>query len=252
MKALMLAAMGAAALAGQDIYERGAEVFRRSCAQGYCHGTAGAQGRAPRLTGRNYEQGVVAKIVRDGVPNTGMPGFRNQLGAEQLEAVVAYVVRISGGNYVAGAGGGGVTAAAMPVEAAKGKALFFDATRGVKRCGTCHAVEGMGTPVGPNLAVGATAEEAVTIAAIRRGRGAGLRLARVDGEAPFAALVVEQTREAIRLYDLTAIPPVLRTIAKGEVQLSGGAQWAHSAAVDNYTDEELRLINQYLRWLAAQ
>jgi hypothetical protein len=110
MRLAALFALAACSLAAQDIYQRGAEVFKKSCAQGYCHGTAGAQGRAPKLTGRNFDQPAVAKIIYDGVPNTGMPGFKNQLAPEPLEAVIAYVVKISGGNYVPGASSASFTA----------------------------------------------------------------------------------------------------------------------------------------------
>ncbi|MBL8294284.1 MAG: c-type cytochrome [Bryobacterales bacterium] len=252
MKLAALFTLAACSLAAQDIYQRGAEVFKKSCAQGYCHGTAGAQGRAPELTGQNFNQAAVAKIIYDGVPNTGMPGFKNQLAAGPLEAVIAYVVKISGGNYVPGASSATFTpAAAMPADAARGKALFFDAVRGVHRCGTCHSLEGMGTAVGPNLAT-VSAPDSVTVAAIRKGRGVGIRLATVAGEAPFPVLVMEQTAGSFRLFDLSANPPVLRTIPKGEVTLSGGAVWLHSDSVRNYTDQELAPISAYLRWLAAQ
>jgi len=252
MRLAVLVALAAGSLTAQDIYQRGAEVFRKSCAQGYCHGTAGAQGRAPKLTGRSFDQPAVARIIYDGVPNTGMPGFKNQLAAEPLEAVVAYVVKISGGSYVPGASAASFTpAAAMPAAEARGKALFFDAVRGVYRCGTCHSLEGIGTAVGPNLAT-SNAPDSITVAAIRRGRGAGIRLAAVAGEPPFPALVMEQTAGSFRLFDLSALPPVLRTIPKGDVTLSGNAVWSHSDSVRNYSDGELVAINAYLRWLAAQ
>lgn len=252
MKSAVVFSFAVCSLVAQDIYERGAGVFKKSCAQGYCHGTAGAQGRAPKLTGRSFDQPAVARIIHEGVPDTGMPGFRNQLAAGPLEAVIAYVVKISGGNYVPGASAASFTpAAALPADAARGKALFFDATRGVNRCGTCHALEGMGTAVGPNLAA-ASAADNVTAAAIRKGRGVGIRLARVAGEPPFPALVMDQSAGSFRLFDLTVVPPVLRTVPKGDVTLSGGAAWMHSDAVRNYSGQELAPISAYLRWLAAQ
>lgn len=252
MRLAALVALTACSLTAQDIYQRGAEVFRKSCAQGYCHGTAGAQGRAPKLTGRNFDQPAVARIIYEGVPNTGMPGFKNQLAPEPLEAVIAYVVEISGGNYVPGASAATFTpTAAMPADAARGKALFFDAVRGVNRCGTCHSLEGMGTAVGPNLGT-ASAPDSVTVAVIRKGRGVGIRLATVAGEQPFPALVMEQTADSFRIFDLSATPPVLRTVPKGDLTLSGGAVWLHSDSVRNYSDNELVAISAYLRWLAAQ
>lgn len=249
MNRLLLCSLLASAAFGQDIYQRGSAVFRKSCAQGYCHGSAGAQGRAPRLTGQNYAEANVTKIVSDGVPNTGMPAFRNILPAAELNAVIAYVVKISGGNYVGLAQS--ASAKEMPSDAKRGKALFFDPDRGIKRCGTCHLVDGMGIAVGPNLATGAGAATDVTVAAIRRGSPAAVRKAQMGGQS-FPALVVEQGKDFMRIYDLSALPPVLLSVTKGDVQLSGGSSWKHGDAVKNYTDQELSAINAYLRWLATQ
>ena len=67
MKTLLLAAISATAMvAQQDPYEDGAKVFKLTCAQGYCHGSGGTQGRAPKLIGQNYEAAAVRKIVESG------------------------------------------------------------------------------------------------------------------------------------------------------------------------------------------
>ena len=244
----LLAAGSVGSLAGQDP-EQGGQVFRASCAQGYCHGSGGTQGRAPKLVGRNYDGAVAAKIINDGVANTGMPGFKQRLTTKQLNDVIAYVVKISGGDLktlTASTGGG--AAAGLTAQAAKGKDLFFDAQRGANRCGTCHAVEGMGTAIGPNLA----ASGPQTAASIRQGKAAAIRLAKLaGGTESFPALVIEQG-EWMKLYDLGAVPPVLRTLAKGGVSFSGGSGWKHAEATRNYTDADLKAITDYLAWAAKQ
>lgn len=229
--------------------EQGAQVFRAGCAQGYCHGSGGTQGRAPKLLGRNYDGPTATKIIHDGVPNTGMPAFKQRLNARQLDDVIAYVVKISGGDLkTLKASAAGASAIGLPTLEAKGKDAFFDAQRGVKRCGTCHAVEGMGTAIGPNL----SASGPHAPSAIRHGKPAAIRLARLSssGES-FPALVIEQG-EWMKLYDLGALPPVLRTVAKSEISLSGGSSWKHSEATKNYTDTELAAIAGYLAWAAKQ
>jgi mono/diheme cytochrome c family protein len=237
-----------AALAAQDLAEQGARVFRASCAQGYCHGAGGTQGRAPKLIGRMYEQAAVEKIIASGVPNTGMPGFRNQLPADQFEAVLAYVLKISGGTYTASTSG---TAAAqtmpMPADAKQGREHFFDAVRGIHRCSTCHAVEGMGNAIGPNLVTPAPGDAAF----IRNGKPAAVRLATHSSGDKFPALVVQQG-EWTKVYDLTTPPPVLRTFAKGEVTFGGNSPWSHANAVKGYSDPQLEQVAAYLRWLATQ
>jgi len=241
----LLAILGTAA--AQDLFEEGAKVFRQTCAQGYCHGSGGTQGRAPKLIGRAYEAEAVMKIIREGVPNTGMPAFADRLDQTRLEAVTAYVIRISGGDASRMVrGGGGQSAETMPAEARRGRGLFTDPLRGVRRCNTCHVLESMGTAVGPNLASVASTPDA---AAIRAVKAPSVRSA-IVGNDRFPALVVEQADPFQRIYDLSVLPPVLRTLGKGEVSFSGGANWSHASAIENYSDADLAAIAAYLRWIA--
>ncbi|MFN7925163.1 MAG: c-type cytochrome [Bryobacteraceae bacterium] len=247
MRLLIISLLAAAVANAQDVFEQGAKVFQTTCAQGYCHGSGGTQGRAPKLIGRVYEGAAALKIIRDGVPNTGMPGFADRLNSAQLNAVTAYVVKISGGDasHLGAAMGAASAREEMPTDARKGKELFHDAVRGVKRCNTCHTVEGFGIAIGPNLASGGAHDAA----AIRNGKPATIRMATV-GSDRFPALVVEQQGDWRKVYDLSAIPPVLRTLNKSEVTFSGDSTWRHAKVVENYNDDELRAIAAYLRWVA--
>jgi len=241
MRGLALLACWALAIPAQD----GAEVFRATCAQGYCHGAAGTQGRAPRLIGRNYDPAFVVKVVSEGVPNTGMPGFRNSLDTARLNAVIAYVVRISGGDLSKLPAAAGGSAPSVPADVKRGRELFQDAVRGFQRCNTCHVMEGMGTPVGPNAAGSHDVES------IRNGKPAAVRRAIVKPGDSFAALTVETKQDWVKLYDLSALPPVLRTLRKADLSFADGADWRHSKVVANYTDAELASIAAYLRWAAS-
>jgi mono/diheme cytochrome c family protein len=227
--------------------ERGAQVFRITCAQGYCHGSGGTQGRAPKLIGRNFDGPLVAKVVSDGIANTGMPGFRQRLPGTQLDDVVAYVVKISGGDMSTLRATGGAAHASIPAAAVQGKALFFDALLSVDRCSTCHLLEGVGTAVGPNLASGGPH----TASAIRQGKPGSVRLATLQSGEKFPALVVEQG-DWVKLYDLGGNPPVLRTVAKGEASFSGGSTWSHAQATKRYSDTGLAAIAEYLNYIAKQ
>ena len=228
-------------------FELGAQTFRATCAQGYCHGSSGAQGRAPKLIGRNFDGPATAKIVGDGVANTGMPGFKQRLNASQLDDVVAYVVKISGGDLSTLKASAGGARAGMTEAAAKGKSLFLDPLRSVDRCGTCHALEGTGSAIGPNLA----ASGPHTAASIREGNPASIRQASLKTGEKFAALVVEQG-DWLKVYDLGANPPVLRTLAKGEAAFGSGATWRHADVTKRYSDAELGGIADYLTWAGKQ
>jgi mono/diheme cytochrome c family protein len=229
------------ALHAQD--DLGARVFLHTCAQGYCHGAAGQQGRAPKLLGRAYDPAAAMSIIADGIGNTGMPGFKERLTAAELTAVVAYVVKISGGDaskQVTAA----ATTAAKPVsaDAKRGRELFFDATRGVNRCGTCHALDGLGLAIGPNLASGAKYD----LAAIRRGRPASVMQASINGGDSFPALIVERNKETMRVYDLSAVPPPLRVLTTPDVGLRTATNWSHATFLKGYTEAELKTV---IAWL---
>jgi mono/diheme cytochrome c family protein len=233
----------AACLAAVAQSPEGAKIFRQSCAVGYCHGSAGTAGRAPALVDRRFPADHVLKVVRDGMPATGMPGWKDRLSAGELNAVVAYVVHVSGGTGQAMAGA--TASASIPAAAKRGRDLFFDPVRAT-RCATCHALEGKGTAVGPNLAAGAP-----NVQLIRTGKPAAVRQARAGSDA-FPALLVEQKDDWTRVYDLTVAPPVLRTLAKSDLTWSSGASWKHSTAVASYSDADLQAIAGYLQWLSTR
>lgn len=229
--------------AQSPLVKRGAEIFRTTCGVAYCHGAAGTAGRAPRLAGRAFVAGDLFAVILDGRPGTGMPGFKQQLKSEDIEAVTQYILSL------AGAAGGTATAPKpvareLPPSAQKGRALFFDAVR-MGGCGKCHELDDRGSPVGPNLA-------ALTLAQIPNLRaGSHTRVvtaAPVDG-APFAALVVEHTPERIQVYDLDSPLPVLRTFQAAQVRITPGSTWSHATAVQDYSETDLEAISGYLAWL---
>jgi len=236
-----------ALLRAQADGDPGARVYRISCSVGYCHGSAGHPGRAPALAGRKLDPAYVMKATRDGLPGTGMPGWKDRLTPAELEAVVAYVSRISGSAGEALPASAPAAAAPMPPAAARGKQFFFDAVRGV-RCGTCHALEGIGTPAGPNLAALPPAYDF----SFRRGGAGIVRRASLAGRDSFPALLVEEKDGVLKLYDLTTAPPVLRTVPAGSVSWSAEPQWRHARAVQHYSDQELQAVAGYLRWLSAR
>lgn len=245
MKRIFCWIAAAAAALAQDA---GQTVFNKSCAVGYCHGSGGTAGRAPKLTGRNYEHQFVWKVTRDGIPNTGMPGWKDRLNASDLDAVIAYVVRISGGKLDPKlAGGSAASGPTLPAAARRGKELFFDAVRGEARCSTCHALDELGIAIGPNLLSSGQFDRNT----LRNGRPAAVRLAKAGAES-FSALIVEQRANETVVFDLALPLPVLRTFAKGEVAFSGGANWRHANATARYSDDELDSISAYLQWMAGR
>jgi len=229
----------------QDMIGRGADVFGKSCATGYCHGAKGGSGStAPRLAARGFSEEYILQTISRGIPGTAMPAFGSVLPREELVAVIAYVDSLNGitpRNPAPEA----EPEKKLPPEAARGRELFFDSLRGFGRCSTCHQVDGFGVPAAsPMVVIPADA------AALRRLATPHVETATVAGES-FPALVVSQGKNQTKLYDLTAPPPVLRTLAPASVTLKQASDWQHASVLSVYSDAELQAILAYVRTAVA-
>jgi cytochrome c oxidase cbb3-type subunit III len=99
---------------------------------------------APRIQGLSEQQ--LEKIVRDGIPAAGMPGFGSKLRDKQLAEVLQYLRVLQGKGRTA----------ALPGDPARGREIFF----GSARCGGCHMIAGQGGFIGADLsAYGANHDE---------------------------------------------------------------------------------------------
>ena len=148
MRTIILALLAAGSLAAQheltekkytktDI-EIGNRLYIANCI--YCHGPDGDQiagidfshGKFPRA--RTDED--VVKILRNGIPGTGMPA--QTMAEPQVRNIVAYLRTLpvaEGQTLPAGA------------DAARGKAIF----EGKGQCRNCHQAEATGSHFGPDL-----------------------------------------------------------------------------------------------------
>jgi mono/diheme cytochrome c family protein len=240
---------------------RGDQLFAQGCAVGYCHGTAGAAARSPRLRGRTFEREYLVKVIRDGIPNSAMPAWGDRLVDEEIAALVAYI------QSLATATGEGPapseTASLAPPtavgetdltpEVRQGRELYYDPQR-LQRCSNCHRLQGMGTPVGVDLAklskqqLAADAVNSLRYGRPRRVRGVVLK----DGDR-FPAVVVERGAVETRVYDLKGVPPVLRSLQNAEIQsIQQQSGWRHARAVQGYTTEELKAVWAFVNWAAQR
>jgi mono/diheme cytochrome c family protein len=245
MTRLTLVCLLPALASAQDMIGRGADIFAKSCATGYCHGPKGGSGStAPRLAARGFSEDYISQTIRRGVPGSAMPAFGDVLPRQELVAVIAYVDSLNGitpRNTAPEA----EPEKKLPPEAAQGRELFFDSLRGFGRCSTCHQVDGFGIPVASPIAkIPADAAE------LRQLATPHVETATVAGES-FPTLLVSQGKNQTKLYDLTSAPPVLRTCAPGAVTLKEGSDWRHASALSTYTDSDLQSILAFLRAAAA-
>jgi len=119
--------------------DSGERLFASTCAR--CHGLDGRGGEhgpniATRSEVRRWSDAQLYRLVHDGRPQAGMPGFAF-IGAEQVKAVVGWVRALQGRADTASAAG----------NAEKGRALFF----GKAQCSACHSVAGQGGLLAPDL-----------------------------------------------------------------------------------------------------
>lgn len=144
---VLLPAAGAAQERGDAVIEiaspaRAESLYRAHC--GRCHGVQGLGGEGPELARlvlpRIADQSQLERVIRFGIPGTGMPGARATVLDDDAVSLVAGYVRWMGAQTTAD--GSGVTG-----NAARGHDLF----RTAGDCVSCHIVAGRGTAVGPEL-----------------------------------------------------------------------------------------------------
>jgi len=224
----------------------GEKIFAQSCATGYCHGARGAPAGAPRLVGRGFDQAYITTTILRGVPGTAMPAFGTTLPRADLIAVIEYVARLNGLTNISinlgpGPGASGPAEPALSPEAERGRALFFDALRGFARCSTCHEVNGVGIPVATPIS-----KIPADAGAVRALSAPDVHTATVEGE-KMPALIVSQGKMRSQFYDLTAVPPVLRTVDSAALKIAEGSTWRHDSVIGSYNDAQLNSILAFLR-----
>lgn len=227
----------------------GRTLFARSCSVGYCHGAEGRAGGGPRLRGKPWEPGYLYRVTAEGIPRSSMPGWKEKLSQDEIWSVVAYVMSLSdpeqsGAAEVASATApvpgesapepgqttdlpeslseGGKARAGLTAEPDKGRELFFDAADDLN-CAQCHRTRGMGAEVGPDLSgladrpVRQILRDIVLPGARLSSQPALFELTTVAGERLMVLKAGEQEHR-IRFYDVTALPPVRRTLRRDQVE----------------------------------
>ena len=248
-------------LSSPELIADGSAMFAQNCAVGYCHGSEGRSARGPALRDRVWEPRELYRITADGLPGTSMPGWNGILADRDVWAVAAYVLSLSS-EPPAGAGAvielgtaeARSASADLSAEALRGKELFFDLTR-QRRCGVCHRLDGMGTAIGPNLALaarGKSREDLTRAIANPQAEVAyGFEQAWLElrsGER-IEGVLADETESKVRIFDAASVPPPLRTVLKRDIREQGTRE--RSSMPDDldrtYVAEEIASIVTYLR-----
>jgi PQQ-dependent dehydrogenase (methanol/ethanol family) len=122
-----------------SIVRDGKVIYTNNCSG--CHGSDGSgTGHAPKLAGNQdligRPLGRLRNTIAAGFPASGMPPFTS-LPPRDLDAVATYVYSLNSP----------AAEAAIPGDVSVGGQFFW----GQGKCGTCHMVHGMGSPIGPDL-----------------------------------------------------------------------------------------------------
>jgi mono/diheme cytochrome c family protein len=131
----------------------------------------------------------------------------------------------------------------------RGEALFFEAGKG---CGTCHALKGKGTAVGPDLKVmGRLSSRAIAMAIRSTGTQYVQNVKLKSGES-FNGMPGAKDEKVVQVFDLSKNPPELRKLDPAEiVSMRNNEGWKHPPAVGGYTNEQLADIIAYMRYAAS-
>src|SRR6478736_4321669 len=117
--------------------ENGGRTYTNNCV--YCHGPEGDQIPGINLLQGKFRRALsdddIARIIREGIPGTGMPAQNMNEG--NARTIVAYLRSASAVPASTVAGG----------NAARGKTIF----EGKGACTTCHRAAGAGSRSGPDL-----------------------------------------------------------------------------------------------------
>ena len=131
----------------------------------------------------------------------------------------------------------------------RGEALFFE---DVKGCGTCHALKGRGTAVGPDLkGIGRLTPQAIAMAA-RSTAVQYVQNVKLKSGGSFPAMPGAKDEKIVQLWDLSKTPPELRKVEASDVDsMTGTDKWKHPVVAAKYTDAQMADIVGYIRYAAA-
>jgi len=239
----------------------GANLFTVSCSSSYCHGLGGVGARGPSLQNRGFPADYVRTTILQGRPNTPMPSFKGTYGEAEIRQIVAYVESLSpdsaAGGSASSADASAIAAPAAPLspQAARGEELFFDLAKPAA-CAACHSYRDAGGPVGPDLAALSSRSPRDLYQAIlhpaANSDAQAVAVTMRDG-AKLAGIKHDEKRDAIRVYDLSSTPPVMRTLPKPDVTkiepLTGKPAYAHD--LSHYSKDGILALIAFLKSGAA-
>jgi cytochrome c oxidase cbb3-type subunit III len=217
----------------------GRRTFEAICAS--CHGLNGKGGeRGPDIAGRleivKLSDGQLFKILHDGKPQGGMPGFGG-LGTAKLTEVLGYLRSLQGKRATP----------AIALNVGNGKEFFS----GKGGCSGCHMVHGSGGFIGPDLSdYGAThsaddIRNAILDANKRPGFNKALAKATTKDGKQLSGLVRNEDNFSVQLQSLNGTFHLLEKSDLAELTFES-APLMPSDYGSRFTQVELKQVVAYL------
>jgi hypothetical protein len=133
----------------------------------------------------------------------------------------------------------------------RGRELFTNAKKGVA-CKTCHSLGGVGTAIGPNLTNMASNGSVHSIVMTMHMTMTEHVYRIKTAAASFPGILHQKYGDRTEYYDLSQIPPVLRTLYTNQiVSAERDEKWRHPPAMANYTSQELADVISFLKFAAT-
>ena len=122
---------------------------------------------------------------------------------------------------------------AAPTQIQRGEELFYESPAG---CGTCHALKGRGTAIGPDLK------------GVSRLSPAGLAMAIRSTATQYV-----QTMKVKSAGTFPAMPPGPdgSTVNRSEISMSPNNAWKHPPSARKYTDQQVADLIAYVRYAGS-
>lgn len=139
--------------------------------------------------------------------------------------------------------------AAVPSQTERGEALFLDAQQG---CGSCHALKGKGTAVGPDLTgLGRLGPQAIAMAT-RSTVTQYVQVVKLKSGESFPAMTGKKDEKSVVLFDLSKNPPEKKEVAPADIASQGNNDaWKHPPAAKKISAEQLADIVAYIKYAAT-
>jgi hypothetical protein len=141
--------------------------------------------------------------------------------------------------------------APISAQAKRGREIFLHSAKGTA-CGTCHQMAEMGAAVGPDLSVMAGMATIHSMVATIRMTMTNTVLSVKTANGTFPAVLKQKQGDVSEFWDLSQMPPLLRTLASKEIVSSErDTKWAHPPATIDYTAQEYADMIAFLQWAAT-